>query len=83
MRFFLRWLYVEFIFYPEKAGDDGIILELKVDDTIRQMKDRNYALKFQGKMAEKKRHFGRILLVGISYDKKKKDHRCKIEVLQI
>ncbi|MCD8104949.1 MAG: ATP-binding protein [Lachnospiraceae bacterium] len=77
--------YVDFIFYPEKMGDDGIILELKVDDTpeaaIRQIKDRSYALKFQGKMAEKKRHFGRILLVGIGYDKKKKDHCCKIEVL--
>ncbi|MCD7883384.1 MAG: ATP-binding protein [Lachnospiraceae bacterium] len=78
--------YVDFIFYPERVDDDGIILELKVDDTpeaaILQIKDRNYALKFQGKMAEKKRHFGRILLVGIGYDKKKKAHSCKIEVLR-
>ncbi|MCD7957168.1 MAG: ATP-binding protein [Lachnospiraceae bacterium] len=78
--------YVDFIFYPERVDDDGIILELKVDDTseaaVQQIKDRNYALKFQGKMAEKKRHFGRILLVGIGYDKKKKDHTCKIEVLR-
>jgi len=78
--------YTDFIFYPERAGDDGIILELKVDDTpekaIAQIKDRNYILKFRGKMAERKRHTGRVLLVGIGYDKKKKDHHCRIEVVQ-
>ncbi len=77
--------FVDFIFYPERAGDDGIILELKVDDTpetaLAQVRDRNYILKFQGKMAEKKRHTGRILLVGIGYDKKEKNHHCKIEVI--
>jgi len=77
--------YTDFIFYPETPGDDGIILELKVDDTpeaaIRQIRDRKYVLKFQGKMAEKKRHTGRILLVGIGYDRKKKDHHCKIEIV--
>ncbi|MCD8076354.1 MAG: ATP-binding protein [Lachnospiraceae bacterium] len=78
--------YTDFIFYPERTGDDGIILELKVDDTpetaIAQIKDRKYILKFQGKMAERKRHTGRVLLVGIGYDKKKKEHRCRIEVVQ-
>ncbi|MCD8396697.1 MAG: ATP-binding protein [Lachnospiraceae bacterium] len=78
--------YTDFIFYPERAGDDGIILEIKVDDTpetaIAQIKDRNYILKFRGKMAERKRHTGRVLLVGIGYDKKKKDHHCRIEVVQ-
>ncbi|MCD8396881.1 MAG: ATP-binding protein [Lachnospiraceae bacterium] len=77
--------YVDFIFYPERPGDDGIILELKVDDTpeaaIQQIKDRKYVLKFQGKMAEKKRHIGQIRMVGIGYDRKKKDHHCRIEVL--
>ncbi|MCD8019597.1 MAG: ATP-binding protein [Clostridiales bacterium] len=78
--------YVDFIFYPENPGDDGIILELKVDDTpetaIQQIKDKKYALKFQGKMAEKKRHIGRILMVGIGYNKKSKEHHCKIEILK-
>ncbi len=77
--------YTDFIFYPERAGDDGLILELKVDDTpdaaIQQIKDRNYLLKFQGKMAEKKRHTGRVLLVGIAYNKKRKDHHCKVEII--
>ncbi len=78
--------YADFIFYPEKPGDDGIILELKVDDTpeaaIEQIKDRKYAMKFQGKMAEKKRHTGRILMVGIGYGKKNKEHHCKVEVFE-
>ncbi|MCD7763544.1 MAG: ATP-binding protein [Lachnospiraceae bacterium] len=78
--------YTDFIFYPERTGDPGIILELKVDDTpeaaIIQIKDRKYMLKFQGKMAERKRHTGRILLVGIGYDKKQKDHHCRIETVQ-
>lgn len=43
--------YVDFIFYPEKKDDDCIILELKVDHTvdeaIKQIKDRNYALNIQ------------------------------------
>ncbi|MCD7833968.1 MAG: ATP-binding protein [Lachnospiraceae bacterium] len=76
--------YVDFIFYPERAGDDGIILELKVDGTpdaaIAQIKDRAYVLKYQGKMAERKRYTGRILLVGIGYSRKKKDHHCKIYI---
>ncbi|MCC8045769.1 MAG: ATP-binding protein [Clostridiales bacterium] len=78
--------YTDFIFYPERAGDDGLILELKVDDTpeaaIRQIKDRKYLLKFQGRMAEKKRHTGRVLLVGIGYSRKKKDHHCKVEIVK-
>ncbi|MCD8329744.1 MAG: PD-(D/E)XK nuclease domain-containing protein, partial [Lachnospiraceae bacterium] len=75
--------YADFIFYPEHPGDDGLILELKVDDTpeaaIQQIRERKYALKFQGKMAEKKRHTGRILLVGIGYSKKDKEHCCIVE----
>ncbi|MCD8110450.1 MAG: ATP-binding protein [Clostridiales bacterium] len=76
--------YVDFIFYPERQGDDGMIVELKVDDTpeaaIRQIKDRKYVLKFQGKMAEKKRHTGRILMIGIAYSRKSKDHHCRVEI---
>lgn len=76
--------YADFIFYPIQANDDGIILELKVDDTpeaaIRQIRERNYVLKFQGKIAENRHHIGRILLAGIGYSKKKKEHHCKVEV---
>ena len=78
--------YVDFIFYPEaEKSADCIILELKVDHTpeeaIRQIKEKNYALRFRGKMGEKSRYTGRILAVGISYRKDTKRHSCKVEVL--
>jgi hypothetical protein len=79
--------YVDFIFYPEiDHSADGVILELKVDHTaeeaLQQIKDRNYALKFEGKIGEKPKYTGRILGVGIAYDRNTKEHRCKIEVLR-
>lgn len=76
--------YVDFIFYPDRRGDDGIILELKVDHTpeeaIEQIKEKRYAMKFADNVRRKKQ-VGRILAVGISYDRKTKKHQCKIEVL--
>ncbi|MCD7795924.1 MAG: ATP-binding protein, partial [Alistipes sp.] len=76
--------YVDFIFYPVKQGEDGIILELKVDDTpeaaIRQIRDRDYVLRFQGKLGQQNRQAGRVLIVGIGYDRKNKDHHCRVEV---
>jgi hypothetical protein len=79
--------YVDFIFYPEiNRQDDGIILELKVnhsaDEALQQIKDRKYLLKFEGRLGEKTRYTGRILGVGIAYDKETKVHECKIEVLR-
>ena len=75
--------YVDFIFYPKDKKADGIILELKVNDTpeeaIQQIKNRRYLLRFQGKLAEKRMYQGRILGVGIAYDKGSKKHSCKIE----
>ena len=80
--------YVDYIFYPYKKEDDGIIIELKVDDTadnaIQQIKDRRYALTFDGRLGEEPRCTGRILAVGIAYDRndENKRHECKIEVLR-
>lgn len=78
--------YVDFIFYPEKRDDDCIIIELKVDHTaeeaVRQIKGRNYAMKFQGKLGEQSPYTGRILAVGIAYRKADKKHSCRIEVLR-
>lgn len=79
--------YVDFIFYPKWNRDaDCIILELKVDHTpgeaLAQIKDKKYALRFMGKIGEEPAYTGRILGIGISYDKEKKYHRCKQEVLR-
>lgn len=77
--------YVDFIFYPIKKADDCIILELKVDSTaeeaVRQIKERKYALRFYGRLGEEPRYTGRILAVGIAYDKENKRHSCIVEVL--
>lgn len=73
------------IFYPERKGADAFIVELKVDSSpeaaIQQIKDKNYALRFKGKLGEMPKYTGRILAVGISYDKKTKAHSCKVEVI--
>lgn len=79
--------FVDFIFYPVvDRSADCIILELKVghtpEEAIHQIREKNYALRFQGKLGEKSKYTGRILAVGISYDKEKKRHLCKIEVLK-
>ena len=77
--------YVDFIFYPVNRDADGIILELKVDhspdEAIRQIKDKKYILRFTGKLGEERKCAGRILAVGISYNKKQKKYACKVEVL--
>lgn len=78
--------FVDFIFYPERRNDIGIILELKVDSTpeeaLRQIRNKNYILRFRGKLGEMPKYSGKILAVGISYDRKTKTHTCKIEVLR-
>lgn len=78
--------YADFIFYPKDKKDDGIILELKIGHTpkeaIAQIKDRKYALNFSGKLGEKPEYEGRILAVGMAYDRKSKRHSCEVEVLR-
>ena len=51
---------------------------------IQQIKDRKYALRFEGKFGERPEYTGRILAVGIAYhkDDEKKRHECKVEVLR-
>ena len=77
--------FVDFIFYPKRECDPGMILELKVDHTpeeaLEQIKNKNYKLRFQGKLAEKKVTVKKILGIGISYDRKTKKHSCQVERL--
>ena len=82
--------YVDFIFYPERKGADAFILELKAgtsaeeatpERAIAQIREKDYALRFCGKLGEEPRYTGRVLLVGIAYDKETKEHCCKVETL--
>jgi hypothetical protein len=79
--------YVDFIFYPEfDKSADCIILELKVNSTakeaLQQIQEKKYALKFEGKLGENPIYTGRVLGVGIAYDKENKIHKCEMEVLR-
>lgn len=77
--------YVDFIFYPARYDQDCIILELKMnytpEEAIAQIKEKEYALRFKGKTAAQDKYTGRILAVGISYNKETKEHSCKVEEL--
>lgn len=78
--------YVDFIFYPESdRSADCIILELKADyapeEAARQIRRKEYALRFRGKIGEQRKYTGRILAVGISYWKTEKKHACRVELL--
>lgn len=78
--------YVDFIFYPEYKDTPGIILELKIDATpeevLQQIKEKNYILRFKGKLGEKMKYTGKILAVGISYNRKTKEHMCKVNIIE-
>lgn len=70
-----RW---DFICYPYNRNATCLILELKVDDTaesaVRQIKEKGYALRFQGKLGDDKIYTGDILAIGIDYWKDSKEH---------
>ena len=57
--------FVDLIFYPEDRSDTCIILELKVDHTpeeaIEQIRDKDYMLRFMGKIGELPKYTGEIL----------------------
>lgn len=71
--------FADIAFIPRRNSEyPAIIVELKWDQkaegAIAQIKEREYA----GALAEYA-EAGRLLLVGISYDKKTKEHRCVIQ----
>lgn len=76
--------FADLLFYPNNPKDDCIIIELTVDaspeDAIGQIKEKRYDLRFKGYLGDVPPYEGRILAVGIAYDKKKKCHRCRVEV---
>ena len=56
----------------------------QVSEVEQQIKDRRYAQSFHGKLGEEPKCTGRILAVGIAYNRKDpgKRHTCKVEVLR-
>ena len=69
--------FADIVLIPRKNVDSpAIVLELKCDQSadaaIDQIKRKNYPAKLE-------QYVGNMLLVGINYDKKTKQHTCKIE----
>jgi len=52
------------------------------EEAIDQIKKKRYALAFAPKMGEEPVYTGRILAVGIVYNRESKMHECMIEVLR-
>ena len=74
--------FADFVFVPkmEYAGEYPVlVVELKwnknVNTAINQIKEKKYPSVLES-------YAGDILLVGINYDKKSKEHQCKIEKLE-
>ena len=69
--------YADLVMIPRRNVEKpALVIELKFNDSaesaIQQIKLKNYP----SKIAE---YTGDLLLVGINYDKKSKQHTCKIE----
>ena len=72
--------YADIVFLPRKNRSvPALVIELKWDQTadtaIQQIRQKQYT---EGL----KNYSGNILLVGINYDKKEKQHTCLIEEIQ-
>lgn len=70
--------FADLVFFPKKEYPKlpALIVELKwnqsAEAAIQQIKERNYTQALEG-------YTGRMLLIGINYDKKSKKHECMIE----
>jgi len=73
--------FADLVFVP-RAGNanPAMIVELKWNQNagiaLNQIKDRNY-------LQSLKNYHGRVLFVGINYDKKKKLHECRFQTTEI
>ena len=68
--------FADFIFYPNDKSKPAFILELKKNSTpeeaLKQIREKNYALSLRN-------YTGKKFAIGISWDKKTKEHKIKIE----
>lgn len=73
--------FADMVYLPKQGIDKpALLVELKYDKSavtaIDQIKQKNYGRIFRD-------YKGKVLLVGINYDKDTKDHQCLIESMQI
>ncbi len=69
--------FADLVLLPRKNIDSpAIVLELKYDRDADSAINQIHRRQYPAKVAQ---HTGKLLLVGINYDKEKKTHKCKIE----
>lgn len=74
--------FADLVFIPKQQYQDkpALIIELKwnkdVTAAIQQIKDKQYVKALEG-------YAGKVLLVGINYDKERRNHECRIEEWKI
>ncbi len=69
--------FADIVFLPRQNTDSpAMLVELKYNHSAESAIDQIKAKKYTGKLME---YSGNVLLAGISYDKKTKQHLCKIE----
>jgi hypothetical protein len=78
--------YADIIFRPRKFSEcPPMVVELKVngstESALAQIKERRYVEALSDLTADD--YGGKILLVGVNYDKETKEHTCKIEELEL
>ena len=68
-----------FVPRPQHGDKPALVVELKwnhdAETAIRQIKEKEYA-------GTLRNYAGKVILVGINYDKKTKHHECRIESLK-
>lgn len=77
-------------FFSKECDMEAVFGRLKIAanassrdyDALKQIRDKKYAMKFEGKLGEAPKYTGRVLGVGMAYDKETKVHSCKVEVLR-
>lgn len=82
--------FADLVFIPRRHTDKpAMVVELKynkeTDSAIDQIKQKNYPAKVAEYLDDKlaKGTSGKLLLVGINYDRESKKHTCKIEQLAL
>ncbi len=72
--------YADVVFIPTRKSRPAIIIELKVDkaadSALKQIEEKRYPNVLSG-------HYSEVILVGISYSKESKEHKCVIKKASI
>ncbi len=58
------------------------LVYLSARDKCRVEREKGFLLRFEGKLGELPQYTGRVLAVGIGYQRDTKEHSCEVEILR-